>query len=122
MQAKMYDIGTASNLSQLESLTGNRIAIGSGTVTLYTNDLNTSNIISNTLPYRCGSLILPVHNGKVAGAELTIITSDNPASAVSFLQSGGDNYLVAGQLISGYDVLTKLSAGDVVNSASFGAP
>ena len=123
LQAKMYYIGpSAVNQPPVTQLRGALSSFGDGLVTIFTGNGSTTDFTPTNLPYRCGSVLMLVSNGRLGDDQLTIIRSDDPAGALTFAQKYGFTYTVVGQLISGYDVLGALSAGDMVNGASVSTP
>lgn len=119
LQAKMYDIGASvANLPPVDHLRGALSSFGDGLVTIFTGNTITADFTPTDIPYGCGSVLMLVNNGRVGGDQLTIIRSNDPASALAFTKKYGFTYTVVGQLISGYDVLGALNAGDIMSDAS----
>ncbi len=65
------------------------------------------------LPYRRGSALLPVVDGALYGDSLIILTSAGITVAEHYPSA---NFVVAGQLIAGFDVLDRLNGNDKVIS------
>jgi hypothetical protein len=69
------------------------------------------------LPYRRGSALLPIVDGELYGDSLVILTSAGITETEHYPSA---SFVVAGQLIAGFDVLDRLNSSDKVISDQTG--
>ncbi len=125
--ANIYDLGAASSITATAIVpalfppegmfnTGT-IVVSSGVVVIdgfATNKPPRATIFTrHELPYHRGSLLLPVVNGALYGDSLIMLASAGITVTEHYPSA---NFIVAGQLIAGFDVLDRLNGNDKVIS------
>jgi hypothetical protein len=117
--ANIYDLGTGADPFPPPGVFGVGSVGGSGGAVVFDAYTATNTIVTATkftryeLPYWRGSVLLPVVNDVAYGDSLIILTSADITTTQHYPSA---NFIIAGQLIAGFDVLDRLTGNDRVGS------